>query len=186
MFAEINAAQVNSFNKAESSVTEREDMARLQRASPSHSCCGASFVELRNTLPSYLEIVSPFVDQLMRFISKFRTDDETNFEIDLALREALVNAIVHGNQEGVHKRVYVKCRCTTNGEVSITVEDEGQGFKSDAVPDPTSPDNCLRTHGRGIHLIKALMDDVDFEQGGSVVHMRKRGNAVPDSVRKPQ
>jgi serine/threonine-protein kinase RsbW len=187
MFAEMKAAQIHSCGKAQSAGSEGEDMVHAQHASPaSQSCCTASFVELRNTLPSYLEIVSPFVNQLMRFISKFRKDDGTNFEIELAVHEALVNAVVHGNQEDVHKHVYVNCRCTTDGEVLITVEDEGQGFKSDAVPDPTSPDNCLRTHGRGIYLIKTLMDEVDSEQGGSVVHMRKRGNAVPDSVRKPQ
>ena len=184
MLAEMKATQIHSFGKADSGSNEGEDMAHLQHASPSQSSCAASFVELRNTLPSCLEIVSPFVNQLMRFISKFRKDDETNCEIDLALREALVNAIVHGNQEDVHKRVYVKCRCTTNGEVSITVEDEGQGFKSDAVPDPTSPDNCLRPHGRGIYLIKTLMDQVDFEQGGSLVHMLKRANAASGPIRK--
>ena len=187
MFAEMKAAQIHSCGKAQSAGSEGEDMVHAQHASPaSQSCCTASFVELRNTLPSYLEIVSPFVNQLMRFISKFRKDDGTNFEIELAVHEALVNAVVHGNQEDVHKHIYVKCRCTTGGEVLITVEDEGQGFKSDAVPDPTSPDNCLRTHGRGIYLIRTLMDEVGFEQGGSVVRMRKRGNAVPDSVRKPQ
>ena len=123
----------------------------------------------------------------MSFISKFRKDDETNSEIDLAVREALVNAIVHGNLQDPHKCVYVRSRCTTDGEVSITVDDEGQGFKSDAVLDPTSPKNRLRTHGRaGIYLMKTLMDEVDFEQGGSVVHMRKRANAGSDATRKPQ
>jgi len=88
-----------------------------------------------------------------------------------------VNAIVHGNEEDPNKLVYVKCRCTRDGEVSITVEDEGNGFEHEAVPDPTSLDNQLRTNGRGIHLIRTLMDEVDFEEGGSVLHMRKRANA---------
>ena len=146
----------------------------------------SSFVELRNTLPSHVDIISPFVDQQMRFISRFPAANANNFEIELALREALVNAIVHGNQQDPRKRVYVNCRCTTDGEVSITVEDEGHGFENDAVPDPTSPENLLRTHGRGIYLIRTLMDEVDFEQGGSVVHMRKRANAGSDTARKPQ
>src|SRR5215831_16328415 len=93
-----------------------------------------SFVAVRNTLPSDVEMVSPFVDQLMRFISRFRGGD--NFGIDLALREAIVNAIVHGNQEDLDKRVYINCRCLADGEVSVTVEDEGTGFRSDAIPDP--------------------------------------------------
>jgi serine/threonine-protein kinase RsbW len=122
----------------------------------------------------------------MRFISRSRVSDEDNFEIELALREAIVNAIVHGNQQDPRKRVYINCRCMADGEVSVTVEDEGIGFRSDAVPDPTSPDNRLRTHGRGIYLMRTLMDEVDFEQGGSVVHMRKRANAGSHATRKPQ
>jgi serine/threonine-protein kinase RsbW len=143
------------------------------------------FVGLRNTLPSDVDIISPFVDQLMRFISRFRVADRSNFEIELALREALVNAIVYGNQENSQKRVYVRCRCTTAGEVSITVEDEGNGFEHDAVADPTSEDNRLRA-SRGIHLIRMLMDEIDFEQGGSVLHMRKRGSTESDTTKKPQ
>jgi serine/threonine-protein kinase RsbW len=118
----------------------------------------------------------------MRFVSRFRGSDEGNAEIDLALREALVNAIVHGNQNDPRERVYVSCRCTRDGEVSITVEDEGNGFRSDAISDPTLPENKLRSHGRGIYLIRTLMDEVHFEKGGSVVHMRKRANADSESA----
>jgi serine/threonine-protein kinase RsbW len=171
--------------KAECRLAEDMPQGRVA-SSDSQSLRPASFVELRNTLPSSVDIVSPFVDQLMRFVSRFRVADGNSFEIELALREALVNAIVHGNQEDLHKRVYVKCRCTADGEVSMTVEDEGHGFQSATVPDPTSPDNRLLTHGRGIYLIRTLMDEVDFEQGGSVVHMRKRANAGSDTARKPQ
>ncbi|HEX8798243.1 MAG TPA: ATP-binding protein [Terriglobales bacterium] len=187
MFAEIRATQIDSFDKAGSSTSQDEDMAHSQHASPgSQSFRAASFVELRHTLPSYVEIVSPFIDELMRFISKFRKDSEANPEIELAVREALVNAIVHGNQQDPHKYVYVRSRCTTNGELSLTIEDEGQGFESEAVPDPTSPENLLRTHGRGIYLMKTLMDEIDFEQGGSVVHLRKRANAASNPIRKPE
>ena len=131
----------------------------------------APFVELRNTLRSDPDIISPLVDQLVRFIARYRNED--NFEIELALSEALANAIVHGNRADSQKRVFVSCRCSTDGEVSITVQDEGQGFDVDAVPDPTTPDNRLGTGGRGIYLMKALMDEVCFEGRGSVVHMRK-------------
>jgi serine/threonine-protein kinase RsbW len=184
MFPEMYATQVHSFNK-ESSTSE--DMAEAQHAShASQGFRAGSFVEFRYSFPSYVEIVPPFMDQLMRFISKFREDDETNSDIELAVREALVNAIVHGNQQDPRKCVYVRSRCTTDGEVSITIDDEGQGFNSDAVPDPTSPTNRLRTHGRGIYLMKTLMDEVDFQQGGSVVHMRKRANGDSETTRKRQ
>ncbi|HEY4049236.1 MAG TPA: ATP-binding protein, partial [Acidobacteriaceae bacterium] len=121
------------------------------------------FVELRQSLPSQVTLIPPFVDQLMRFIAKCRNKEDSELEIETALREALANAILHGNQEDPHKRVYVTCRCTTDGEVSITVQDEGQGFDSNAVPDPTTPENRLVKHGRGIYLMKTLMDEVRFE-----------------------
>jgi serine/threonine-protein kinase RsbW len=108
----------------------------------------------------------------MRFISRYRRGD--NFEIELAISEALANAIIHGNQEDPHKRVCLSCRCSTEGDVSITVQDEGQGFEIDTVPDPTFPDSRLGGSGRGIYLMKALMDEVCFEQRGTVVRMRKR------------
>src|SRR5215831_394949 len=155
-----------------------EDVTPIRVVSPaSQSLRSAPFVGLRNILPSDVDIISPFVEQLMRFISRFRMAGGNDIEVEVALREALVNAIVHGNEEDPNKLVYVKCRCTRDGEVSITVQDEGNGFEQGAVPDPTSPDNQLRTNGRGIHLIRTLMDEVDFEEGGSVVHMRKRANA---------
>ena len=135
------------------------------------------FVELRQSLSSQVARISPFVDQLMRFIARCRNKEDSGLEIELALREALANAIVHGNQEDPHKRVYIACRCTPDGEVSITVQDEGQGFDNNAVPDPTTPENRLGKHGRGIYLIKTLMDEVRFEQGGAVVYMRKKPKA---------
>lgn len=136
----------------------------------------APVVELHQSFPSKSQTISPFVDQLMHFIAKFRKMDGTDVDIEMALREALANAIVHGNREDPHKLVYVICRCTPDGEVSITVQDEGQGFDSGAVPDPTAPENRLLTAGRGIYLMKTLMDEVRFEQGGTAVYMCKKSN----------
>ena len=162
-------------------------MAHAQVTTPvSQSLHSLPFVELRSSLPSHVELISPFVDQLMRFISRFRVSDDNNSEIEVALREALVNAVVHGNQQDPHKRVYVKCRCAAGGEVSLTVEDEGRGFENHAVLDPSSADHRLQIRGRGMYLITALMDEVDFERGGSVVHMRKRATVSADTARKPQ
>ena len=90
----------------------------------------------------------------------------------MALREALVNAVIHGNGENSCKRVYVECRCYLDGEVSITLWDEGRGFDTNHVQDPTTAENRLLTHGRGIYLMKTLMDEVSFEDYGAVVHMR--------------
>ncbi len=141
------------------------------------------FVELRQCLTSQIGIISPFVDQMMRFIARFRNPDGSELKIETAFHEALVNAIVHGNQEDPRKLVCVACRCTTDGEVSLTVQDKGQGFDTAAVIDPTTPENRLLPHGRGIYLMKTLMDDVCFEQGGAVVYMHKASNARPGAAR---
>jgi serine/threonine-protein kinase RsbW len=144
------------------------------------------FAELRQSLPSRVGAISPFADQLMRFILKFRSADGTEADIEMALHEALANAVMHGNGENSCKRVYVTCRCYMDGEVSITVRDEGRGFDSNAVLDPTLLENLLFTHGRGIYLMKTLMDEVSFEEGGAVVMMRKKSNANSAEQRKPQ
>jgi len=137
------------------------------------------FVELRQSLPSRISIISPFVEQLMCFIARFRNSDGSELDVEMAVREALANAIVHGNQQDPRKSVYVACRCTTDGEVSITVQDEGEGFDADSVVDPTAQENRLLTHGRGIYLMKTLLDEVRFECRGAVVYMRKASNARP-------
>ena len=144
------------------------------------------FIELRQTLPSKVAAISPFVDQLMRFILNFRSADRSETDIEMALREALANAVIHGNGENSFKRVYVECRCYVNGEVSITVRDEGRGFDWNAIPNPTFRENLLFTHGRGIYLMKTLMDEITFEEGGAVVMMRKNSNANSAEQRKPK
>jgi serine/threonine-protein kinase RsbW len=143
------------------------------------------FVELRQSLPSKVGAISPFADQLMRFILNFRRADGSEGDIDAALHEALTNAVVHGNGENSCKHVYVISRCYMDGEVSITVRDEGRGFDGSTVPDPTFLENLLFTHGRGIYLMKTLMDEVSFEEGGAVVMMRKKSNASSAEQRKP-
>lgn len=142
------------------------------------------FIELRQSLPSRISIISPFVDQLMRFVARFRKVDSSELEIETAIREALANAIVHGNNQDTRKRVHVVCRCTVDGEVSVRVEDEGQGFDVDRVADPTAPENRCLPYGRGIYLMKRSMDEIAFEQGGAVVYMRKASNATPGPGKK--
>jgi serine/threonine-protein kinase RsbW len=139
-------------------------------------CC--PYVELQQSLPSELAAISSFTDQLMLFIHKFREADGSEVDIEIAVREALANAVIHGNHEDSHRRVYVTCCCNTDGEVSITVRDEGRGFDDRAVPDPTAPGNVEFTHGRGLYLMQELMDEVRFERSGAVVHMRKKSAKV--------
>jgi serine/threonine-protein kinase RsbW len=143
------------------------------------------FVEVRQSLPSKVAAISPFADQLMRFILMFRTADGSETDIEMALHEALANAVIHGNDENSGKRVYVECRCYMDGEVSITVRDEGRGFDCNAIPNPTFRENLLFTYGRGIYLMKTLMDEGSFEEGGSLVMMRKKSNANSAEQEKP-
>jgi len=85
--------------------------------------------------------------------------------------------VIHGNHEDPRKQVYVDCRGGTD-EISIVIRDEGQGFGISEVPDPIAPENIASSSGRGIYLMKTLMDEVRFERGGAIVYMRK-------SARKP-
>jgi serine/threonine-protein kinase RsbW len=134
---------------------------------------GGPCLELERSLPSEVAAISPFVDKLMLLIRKYGCAAEGESEVEIALREALANAIIHGNHENPRKHVYVRFRCEPD-EVSFAVKDEGRGFDLTKIADPTAPGNTGAVHGRGIYLMKALMDEVRFEEGGVVVHMRKR------------
>jgi serine/threonine-protein kinase RsbW len=138
----------------------------------------APFVELHQSLASRVADIAPFVDQLMRFIQLFMEkigiSKEAEEEVEIAIYEALTNAVIHGHHENQEKQVHVACRCSLDAEVLITVRDEGQGFDSRAVPDPTEAQRLLLPHGRGLHLMRALMDEVSFEENGTMVRMRKQ------------
>ncbi len=132
-----------------------------------------AFAEFKYSLPSVVAVVSRVVDAVITRISSLRGEDGTEDDIEIALQEALLNAVVHGNKQDPHKRVYVTLHCAADGEVQLTIRDEGAGFDIGSVPDPTTPQHLLCQHGRGIFLMRALMDEVSFEEGGTIVHMRK-------------
>ena len=141
-------------------------------------------LELERSLPSKVAAISPFVDRLMLLFRKCGCVSEGESEVEIALREALANAIIHGNHENSGKHVHVRCRCEPT-EISIAVKDEGRGFDIEKIADPTAPENQGSIHGRGIYLMKALMDEVRFEEDGVVVHMRKStGKAGANDVKK--
>jgi serine/threonine-protein kinase RsbW len=146
-------------------------MVRQQQRDLSH---GGPAIQMDLALPSEVTAISPFVDKLMFLIKKCRCAPGSEIDIEIALREALENAVIHGNHQDPRKQVFVSWRCQAGVEVSIIVRDEGQGFDSNALPDPTAPGAIESSHGRGIYLMKALMDDVHFEDGGAIVHMRKK------------
>jgi serine/threonine-protein kinase RsbW len=110
-------------------------------------------------------------------------DGETTYWVGMALREALANAIKHGNKLNAEKRVLIHM-LLVDGQLRILVEDEGDGFDPSSLEDPTSPGNLLRSSGRGIFYMHQFMDEVNFETGdlgGTRVELIKRLSARRES-----
>ena len=100
------------------------------------------------------------------------TEDDV-FGIHLALEEAATNAVKHGNDDDPSKKVSIEY--LVNDEVfDITITDQGSGFKPSQVPDPRKDENIYKLGGRGLLLMRAYMDVVEYSNGGNSVHMSKR------------
>lgn len=125
------------------------------------------------TMRSEVHAISGAVDWLMTMIQECNSVPGQELDVELALREALANAVLHGNRQDSKKSVQISCEIQFGGEVSIVVRDEGKGFDPTKVPDATTVDNLESDHGRGIYLMRAHMDEVHFGQGGTEVRMRK-------------
>ena len=123
-------------------------------------------------IPSKLEIITQSVDSLTQKIKEFGVSEKEIFNIRLCLDEALVNAARHGNELNPDLFVYVHVEL--KGRVlTLEVKDEGQGFDFKSLPDPTKNDNILKTSGRGVYLIRKLMDEVKFFDCGRGIKMIK-------------
>ena len=110
------------------------------------------------------------------FVKSCGLDEQAAFGIDMAVREAVTNAMVHGNQEDEAKSVEVILSCLKDA-LEIEVRDQGEGFDPANVPDPTEPANILKPSGRGIFLMRTFMDEVEWlarPDGGTAVRMVKR------------
>ena len=130
----------------------------------------------RLVLPSHIEAVADAAAAAAEFARTCGIGDDAAFGIDMAVREAITNAIVHGNKEDDTKQVELSLSCGQRA-VEIQVKDEGEGFDPGSVPDPTSPENILKTSGRGNFLIRTFMDDVRFNERGNEITMIKRRGA---------
>ena len=111
-------------------------------------------------------------------------DLDSSQAIQVALHEALVNAIVHGNDEDETRRVNVELAARADG-LAVRVRDEGRGFDPSRVPDPLAPESLCKPSGRGIFLMRMLMDEVAFRQlanGGMEVTMRKRHSVCEERI----
>jgi len=99
-------------------------------------------------------------------------DDEAVEQANLAIIEAGTNAILHGNSNDPNKRVYFQFLLSED-KLTVAVKDEGKGFNPDGVPNPLDPENLLNTTGRGIFLMRTLMDEISYNQNGTEVQMVK-------------
>jgi anti-sigma regulatory factor (Ser/Thr protein kinase) len=133
-----------------------------------------SLLEVDAWIPSEIKAISPLVDRLMRLIEGSRCITGEEHAVELAIREALRNAVVHGNRLDAHKLVHVRCRCKVGKGISLIVSDQGQGFDASVIPVLGAFANLEVEHGRGIQLMRSAMDEVSFQQGGTEVHMCKR------------
>jgi anti-sigma regulatory factor (Ser/Thr protein kinase) len=157
-------------------------------------------IEIENDIGRLPEVVEQLEDELRR---RGICDETEIVGIGVALREALANAIYHGNLEVSsvllddggdsydelarvrrrmspygERRVVIDARYR-RGEVTYTVSDEGPGFDPAVLPDPIDPANLERVHGRGLMIIRAFMDEVRHNERGNVITMLKRRRTAP-------
>lgn len=127
-------------------------------------------------IPSTLEALNTVQDKVLAVVKDLPCAPSELEGISVAFREALANAVVHGNRNDPSKRVVVACfcECEEGGGLLLVVQDEGSGFDPKEVPDPTGATAIGSWHGRGIFLMRHFMDEVGFEHGGSEVLLRKR------------
>lgn len=124
-------------------------------------------------LSSRFENIEVAERTLLDLCAQAECGGEDEYWLVTALREAIANAIRHGNRQDPTRRVLVDL-AIRNGTVTMRVEDEGNGFDPTSVPDPTSPENLLRPSGRGIFYIRQFMSQVDFSRashGGTSLTM---------------
>ena len=123
-----------------------------------------------SSVPNEIMKVEGFLEELNE---QLQLDDTSFNKVLIATTEAVNNGILHGNKRDPKKKVSLACE-TSNGLLLITVEDEGSGVNPAALPDPLAEENLLRENGRGVFLMRSLMESVEFSRfpGGSRVIMK--------------
>jgi serine/threonine-protein kinase RsbW len=125
------------------------------------------------SLAADVTAISPVVTWVMRLVGELDYAAGKEFEIEMALREALANAIVHGCKADPAMKIECSVTADRNQGIVIVVRDPGNGFDPKSLPSPTDDANLHADHGRGILLISKLMDEVKHERNGTVIRMRK-------------
>jgi anti-sigma regulatory factor (Ser/Thr protein kinase) len=147
-----------------------DHVSRLSGLLPACSVC-----KLDVTISADPNAINGVVDGVMQIARQMKCGEGNEFEIELALREALANAIVHGCNGDPTKKVECCVACTESSDIVIVVRDPGEGFKAGDVRNPLDTENLHSDHGRGIYLINEMMDEVSFDRNGAEIRMRKSG-----------
>ncbi len=134
-------------------------------------CSGCQF---DMTIPADPRGIPTVTDGVLHVLRERGWPEDRAMQVELALQEALANAIRHGCKGDPSRKVQCVLTCDDNGEIVIVVRDPGSGFEPATVPNPLHGENVLKSSGRGIFLINQLMDEVDFKDGGRELLMRKK------------
>ena len=127
---------------------------------------GSDVRRLGVALDSKMESATRAATLVVEFAAKQRYTQQQCHEIDLAVREAVANAVLHGNRCDNSKKVFLSAEMHPSGLV-ITIRDEGKGFDPRSVPDPLIPGNLMQESGRGLFLVKAYMDEAVWRPAGA-------------------
>jgi len=128
--------------------------------------------EANKLIPSNAEAGKLVVAELLALLQEQAWEESDIFGVHLAVEEAVVNAIKHGNQYDDNKQVRITYR-VSGEELFIEIEDQGNGFDPGALPDPTDDDNIELPSGRGVMLMRSFMSSVEFNETGTCVTMCK-------------
>ena len=121
---------------------------------------------------SHLSEINSVVEDIVKLLDSFKVDKPASFDIRLCLQEALINAIKHGNKNNNNLPITITYSVAKD-RFEVSVQDNGSGFDYKKIPNPTDNENLLKTSGRGIYLIKYLMDEVSFNKNGNKITMIK-------------
>lgn len=136
----------------------------------------------RTIIPSETRFIRQAVDELVQFV-RGEVPDIDKEMLSVVLSEALTNAVIHGNREDARKMVVAQA-AIDSGKIILTVTDEGPGFDYRNLADPLKNENRLKEHGRGLFIIRTLMDEVRFNDAGNEITMIKNVK-TPARTQKP-
>lgn len=131
-------------------------------------------IRQRIRYPSTRESITRAVEMILSVARRCGCSEEQEADLEIALREALANAVIHGNGEDEAKGVFVRAYGGEGNRLLILVRDEGNGFEPKEIPDPRNNDRLQLDHGRGLFLMRALMDQVEYRRNGREVLLFKR------------